>query len=69
LTLKGSGTLPSKCPSCHKDPVDWDWDSQEFGDEGSWQIGTCPHCHKRFYEVSRVVEWEQVDEKEVLKIE
>jgi len=63
LTLKGSGNLPSECPSCHKDPVDWDWSSIEFNDEGSHQIGTCPHCNKRFFEISNVVEWEQVEEE------
>lgn len=61
--LKGSGNLPSECPSCHKDPVDYEWSSTEFNDEGSYQIARCPHCNKRFFEISSVIEWEQVEEE------
>ena len=51
--------LPDKCPECNK-ITDWEWEQQEWDDQGAHQFATCPECKTKFVEYLEPVDWEKI---------
>jgi len=51
------GDLPTTCPNCNTENVDWDWEMANFYDEQITNKATCPECDAVYEEVMKVVSW------------
>ena len=55
--------LPDKCPECNvhgKEYTNWEWEQQEWDDQGAHQFATCPECKTKFVEYLEPVDWEKI---------